>query len=238
VPIASDNVAKTFVVQHHYSASYPAARFRFGLYKGPDLQGVAVFSHPVNDRTITSVFPGNSLDGVELGRFVLLDEVPGNGESWMISRCLDLLRAEGLRGVVTFSDPMPRTSIEGRVIFGRHVGRIYQATNATYLGRGTKRTLRILPDGTVFSERTLQKIRSGEKGWNYAAGILERFGAETCPFMNRTEWLNTWLPQLTRKLRHNGNHKYCWILTRRAERPVGRAYPKQVDENPAVQLAE
>ena len=48
------------------------------------LQGVAVFSHPCNDRVLTSVFPGRATDSVELGRFVLLDEVPGNGETWML----------------------------------------------------------------------------------------------------------------------------------------------------------
>src|SRR5438067_13926750 len=48
---------KAFVVRHHYSGSYPAARFRFGLYRAAELQGVAVFSHPCSDRVLTRVFP-------------------------------------------------------------------------------------------------------------------------------------------------------------------------------------
>src|SRR4051812_6924879 len=71
--IADDRAAKAFVLAHHYAATYPAARFRFGLYRGGALCGVAVFSHPCNDRVLTNVFAGvPALACVELGRFVLL----------------------------------------------------------------------------------------------------------------------------------------------------------------------
>jgi hypothetical protein len=49
VEILSDNVARAFVERHHYSKSYPAARFRFGFYRRAELVGVAVFSVPCND---------------------------------------------------------------------------------------------------------------------------------------------------------------------------------------------
>jgi hypothetical protein len=104
--------AKDFVEAHHYSRAYPAARFRFG---------------------------GTGTESVELGRFVLLDEVPFNGETWMLGQC--------------FSDPFPRTDSSGREVFRGHLGTIYRAHNARYLGRGTPRTLRLLPDGSVLSER-------------------------------------------------------------------------------------
>ncbi len=35
----------------------------------------------------------------ELGRFVLLDSVPANGESFFLGQCFTLLRREGLAGV-------------------------------------------------------------------------------------------------------------------------------------------
>lgn len=93
--------AKAFVVGHHYSRSYPAARFRFGLYRAGELAGVAVFSHPSNDKVLTGVFPGTrAIESVELGRFVLLDDVPGNGETWFLGQCFAALRREGLCGVV------------------------------------------------------------------------------------------------------------------------------------------
>lgn len=47
VAIPDDTTAKRFVVDHHYSASYPAARWRFGLYERGALVGVAVYSVPM-----------------------------------------------------------------------------------------------------------------------------------------------------------------------------------------------
>jgi len=226
--IADDTTAKTFVLEHHYSGSYPAARFRFGLYRGEQLAGVAVFSVPCNDRALTSVFPGDPRESVELGRFVLLDDVAGNGETWFLARAFDLLRREAIRGVVSFSDPVPRRSSAGQVIFPGHVGTIYQAHNGVYLGRGTARTLRLLPDGTVVSARALQKIRARERGWEYAVALLVEHGA-SAPALGAdlAAWLRLELPRITRPLRHPGNHRYAWPLERRGRPLTARGpYPK------------
>jgi hypothetical protein len=42
--MAGDREAKEFILAHHYSASYPSARIRFGLFTAGRLAGVAVFS--------------------------------------------------------------------------------------------------------------------------------------------------------------------------------------------------
>jgi hypothetical protein len=93
-----------------------------------------------------------------LGRLVLLDEVPGNGETWFLGRCFACLRREGLAGVVLFSDPCRRLNREGVQVFGGHVGTVYQAHNAVYLGRGTPRTLALLPDGRVFGVPPVRNV--------------------------------------------------------------------------------
>src|SRR5262245_59840194 len=110
--IADDTTAKRYVLEHHYSASYPAARFRVGLYRRAQLVGVAVFSHPCNDQVL-AVLPTERLEAVELGRFVLDQDVPANGETWFLAAAFALLRHEGIRGVVSFSDPMPRARLDG-----------------------------------------------------------------------------------------------------------------------------
>lgn len=145
--IEGDTGPKAFISEHHYSHSYPAARFRFGLYRMGRLSGVAVFSHPSNDRVLTNVFACDPTLSVELGRFVLLDEVPGNGESFFLGRTFELLKALDIVGVVAFSDPTPRKNAEGEIVHRGHIGTIYQAFNGVYLGLGTARTLRILPVG-------------------------------------------------------------------------------------------
>lgn len=212
--IPDDKTARAFVEAHHYSGSYPAARARFGLFCGAALVGVCVFSQPVRG-DVLDVLPGNA--GVELGRLVLLDEVPANGESWFVARAFELLRAD-FDGVLSFADPTRG-----------HVGTVYQASNACYLGQAGRRTIRVFPDGSVLSARAISKVRAGERGWRYAAALLERYGAEPLrdPAGGR-QWLATWLPRLTRTARHPGNHRYLWALDRRLRRalPESLPYPK------------
>jgi hypothetical protein len=216
--------AKAFIVQHHYSGTYPAARRRFGLFEHGELVGVAVFSHPTNEKTITNVFGcGRASDGLELGRFVLLDRVPANGESWFLARCRDRLRDDFV-GVVTFADDVARRAADGSLIFAGHIGTIYQASNAAFLGRGTARSLRLLPDGRVFSDRAIQKIRKLERGWQYAVEQLSCYGAFDDPEDPR-EWLSYWLPRLTRIVKHPGNLKYAWSFSKRINL-AGLRYPK------------
>ncbi len=228
--LRGDAVAKEFVVTHHYARSYPAARFRFGLFTGGRLVGVAVFSHPCNDAVLTSVFPGPAADSVELGRFVLLDSVPSNGESWFLGRAFSLLRREGLRGVVSFSDPLPRRDATGHLLSPGHHGCVYQAHNGVYLGRATPRTLHLLPDGSVFSDRAAQKVRRMETGWRYAVEQLVAAGAER---PDGLEDLGGWLRRSMGALatvRHPGNHKYAWGLGPLAKRllPASLPYPRRM----------
>lgn len=208
-----DGEARAFVEATHYSRTYPAARFRFGLYRGGALVGVAVFSHPVNDKAL-AMFPGEPVESVELGRLVLLDDVPANGESWFVAQCFEGLRRHGLMGILSMSDPVPRTTADGETIFLGHRGTTYQALNALYLGRATARTLLVLPDGRVFSDRAAQKIRAQERGWKYAAEQLMNAGAPA-PDGDPRAWLTQALPLVTRKLRHPGNYRYVWTLKHR-----------------------
>ena len=222
--------AKRFVLEHHYSASYPAARWRFGLHRGGQLVGVAVFSHPCRESILTKTFPiARAREAVELGRFVLLEEVPGNGETWFLARCFDLLRGQ-VRGVLSTSDPAPRSTIDGEVVFPGHLGLIYQGHNAAYIGRGKARTLRLLPDGRVFSERSIAKVRSLERGWRHCAAQLEAAGAAPLGEPDAGDarvWLAAWLPRVTRPFPHPGNHRYAWSLDRRMVwRPTRLPYPK------------
>lgn len=229
-PITGEAEAKAFVLRHHYSATYPAARFRFGLYSGGELQGVAVFSHPCNDAVLTSVFPGSAKESVELGRFVLLDGVKANGETWFLARAFEHLKREGLRGVVSFADPVPRQSADGTMTTPGHVGTIYQAFNGLYLGRGTARTLKVLPTGATFSDRAAQKIRRQERGWRYAVEQLVSAGAP--PLVGEPgDWLKVALASL-RRVKHPGNHRYAWAFSRRERRalePRGLSYPKRAE---------
>lgn len=222
-------VAKAFVERFHYAKSYPAARFRFGLFqRGGELVGVAVFSHPMQDKVLKAL-PCDREEGVELGRLVLLDHVLANAESWFIARCFELLYRAGVRGVVSFSDPEPRTDTSGRTVFRGHVGFIYQASNACYAGRATARTLRLLPNGLVLSDRAISKVRQQERGHEYAEALLVQHGARPRrPSEDPRLWLASELPRITRPIRHHGNFKYLFGLDRRVRKrlPASLPYPK------------
>lgn len=211
--------ARAFVELHHYSGSYPAARCRAGLFQtrplsSPELVGVAVFSVPMNEATTKKYLGLGIRAGVELGRFVLLDDVGANAETWFLSRAFRLLKLEKreVRGVVSFSDPVQRSSADGSVVMPGHLGSIYQAGNATYLGRGSRGSLVLAPDGRALSPRALSKLRCDGQGAAYAyrqllaAGAPPRqLGEAGAAYVDRALKEGQF-----RRLRHPGNHVYAW----------------------------
>lgn len=226
--IPDDTTARAFVEREHYSGSYPAARERYGLWFRDQLVGVAVYSHPANDLTLKRL-PCDRLEGVELGRLVLLDSAAFNSETWFIARTFERLRRAGYRGVVSFSDPAARSDESGAVVFKGHVGQIYQASNAVFTGVSAARTQRLRRNGQVLSARAISKIRSRDVGWRYSAALLERDGAD--PLGEREDsraWLAKWLPRLTRTFRHPGNLTYLFGLDAATKRRLPRslAYPR------------
>lgn len=235
--------AKRFVVTHHYSASYPAARFRAGLFRlgssAPrELVGVAVFSQGMNNFAVPKYTGLEAIAGVDLGRFVLLDEVEANGETWFLGRAFDLLaqKRADLRAVISYADPLPRVDELGRETTPGHVGTIYQAHNGRYLGRSKRETLTLTRCGRVLSRRSLSKIRNEERGAASAYRALVAAGApERRPLEEPAAYVERALVEGPfRKIRHPGNHVYAWPLgDRRARHEVlkgfagAQAYPKR-----------
>lgn len=248
--------ARHFVIQHHYSATMPAAIHHHGLIHTPteQLVGVAVASVPVSRRTLTNVFPTLQpyAQSVELGRFVLLDDVPANAETWTLARVLRCWYQAGVRGVVSFADPMPRVTAAGETLLRGHWGTIYQAagTGDNYTGRGTARTLTLLPDGTILNARAAQKVRAQETGHAYVERRLEHLGAvPKRPGEDPRRWLQDALATVgASRVRHRGPHRYVFPLGRsHRERsriplgvPIGLPYPKRLDPpgSPAAGKAE
>ncbi len=211
----SDRLASEFVRAHHYSGSYPAAVFRLGLYRMKELVGVCVFGVPAQKASIPKwcgLSPGS---GVVLSRFVLLDDVPANGETWFLARSFEaLIRGKkDLLAVLSYSDPVPRRTSEGRIVMPGHVGTIYQAFNGSYHGRSKRETQWFGPDGRLFDRRSFSKIRNGEVGAEasykrlIALGVSPKRSHETWPvYILRIK------EEFFRKVRHTGNHVYTWPL--------------------------
>lgn len=236
-PIAEAD-ARALVAAHHYARTSPPSRLRYGLFEAAQLVGAALLSVPPQDSVLTNVFPelAPREESLELGRLVLLDSVPANAESYFLARVWELAAGADVRGVVSFSDPLPRAAEDGRAVAPGHIGIVYQASNALYLGRGTPRTLTLLPDGTVLSDRSVQKLRADDRSCGtverqlVAAGARQREAGEPT-----SAWVREALATARlRKVRHPGNHRYAFTLgDRRARRSVRvalepRPYPKEV----------
>ena len=214
---------KRFVIEHHYSGSMPPTRFVVGLWHKPsrflqdELVGVAAFTVSVQERAIPAWLGGiHPRLGVELGRFVLSDSVEANGESWSLSRAWRLLREHlpEVVGVLSYSDPLELTALDGSVVKRGHTGCIYRAFNGAYLGRASARTLLLASDGRVVSERALSKLRNGEVGAGYATRQLVEAGA---PKRMLSESADAWIDRTLRsgafrRVRHPGNLVFAWAL--------------------------
>jgi hypothetical protein len=223
VELIGDGPARAFVTTHHYSRSYPAAVAAYGLFERvaphqQNLVGVAVFSVPMQPKA-ADAYGAKGAPFCELGRFVLLDHVGDNGESWFLRRALKQLGTDkrtpdgrsSYALCLAYSDPVPRTDLKGRVIFSGHYGRIYGASSALYLGRGTARTHWLTPDGTIVSPRALSKLRNEERGARYAYEFLIGHGAPPIRTgESNADYIRRALSNgRFRKLRHAGNHAYA-----------------------------
>ena len=251
--------AKPFVRENHYLGSMPSVRRCYGLYEaGALLVGVAVLSYPQSEKTIPAAFPElPPIEAADLGRFVLVDRVPANGESHFLGEVRKMAarpstladpakkgdpeeeaRKIPLRGLVMFSDPVARRRADGSLLTPGHWGVIYQASNCEFLGRSGKSTEAVFPDGTVFGRRTAQKVRKQEQGHAYAERMLIARGARPMrPGEKPAAWLREALDAAGAKpFRHPGKFKYAIALGEdRSDRAsvviaggLGhRAYPKR-----------
>lgn len=226
--------ARSFVVSHHYSQSFPAARHSVGLYRqGADgrahVVGVAVFSVPMNQAVVPKYTGLLAEAGVELGRFVLLDDAPMPAESWFLSRAFANLRAAkpGIEAVVSYADPATWRSSDGMVVKPGHIGKAYWALSARYHGRTDARSRWVAGEGRAVSERALSKIRNAESGHAYAAAQLVALGAEApAEGQCRRAWLEGLSRQgFLRRALAPGKHAYAWGLTRRARATARRFAP-------------
>lgn len=230
VDLVEERAARPFVGAHHYSGTFPAARRSIGLFRGAVLVGVAVFGVPAQAATIPRWTGLPASSGVVLSRFVLLDDVPGNGETWFLRRAFAALRVEipDLGAVVSYSDPVERLDATGRRVKPGHVGVIYQAFNGRYLGRSAPETMILDPAGRSIDRRGLSKIRNGETG---AAGAVVRLVAAGAPTRRPHEDGAAYVARALAegpfvRVRHPGNHVYAWPLSRRVVLPDGGAYPR------------
>lgn len=223
VEIIPFQMAKEFVETHHYSGSIGTCRLAVGLFYKPFsfekeiLGGVAIIGNPIQPQAIRTYFDGLDAQlGVEMNRLVLLDSIPFNGESFLIGKTLRLLKRSRpeLRGCLSYCDPVPHYSEDGRLQKKGHVGTVYRCTNAAFKGRSGPRTQFLDRNGRVVSERSLSKLRLGERGEDGIYQTLLELGA---PPRRSGEQADAYIRRALvegpfRKFRHPGKVVFAWGL--------------------------
>ena len=109
-----------WLLKKHYAHRIPSISYAFGLYEDKKLIGVCTFGTPASDN-ISKLIP--DYNTIELNRLVVTDMDEKNITSFFVSKCLKLL-------------PTPISIISYADTGQGHIGKIYQATNWIYTGKG------------------------------------------------------------------------------------------------------
>jgi hypothetical protein len=199
------DVAKEFIVKHHYTHKFGSTRYAIGVYyietsnnvlfstTYEKLIGCMTYGHPVSNRTINSIAPNLGLDEVlELTRLVCLDGYGKNLESYVIGQSFDWLRknAPEVKVLVSYADPEQA-----------HTGGIYRATNWLYQGCGVSK---LMPDFSLKLEE------DGE--WIHSRTVGARYGNKKVQNLAKSIGHTFWRKEETAK------HRYIYFLCNKKEK--------------------
>lgn len=119
--------AMDIVIREHYLRRKAPCSLAWGLFLGEALKGVICYGTPSSAPLRSGIAgPENAKNVLELTRLWVADDVPRNGESFLIGRTVRRVDKEI---IVSYADTQ-----QG------HVGVVYQATNWIYTGLSARRT--------------------------------------------------------------------------------------------------
>lgn len=154
------------VIANHYMHRKCPCSKAYGLVSPEgEIKGVVTYGVPCSSTLLKGICGKEEMYNVyELNRVWVADDVPANGESFLVGNTLKLLDREI---IVSFSD----TSVG-------HVGYIYQATNFLYCGLSAK-----------FTDPRVRGME-GKHHASFAHGmnrqqIIDTYGAENVYFVER-----------------------------------------------------
>jgi hypothetical protein len=117
--------------------SLPVATTCYGLIYGGKLSGVAVVGSACSPTVGASI--GIKNEGIcELRRFALRDNMPKNTASYFLSRVIK--KIAGYNVLISYADSQ-----------AGHIGSIYQACNAIYLGCSQENRI-VMPSGEIIKD--------------------------------------------------------------------------------------
>jgi hypothetical protein len=165
--------AMDVIVREHYLHRKAPCSVAFGLFKEDILMGVICYGTPSSATLRTGIAgPQYATNVVELTRLWVSDEVPKNGESFLIGRTL---KHAGKEIVVSYAE-----------IDQGHVGTVYQATNWLYTGLSAKRTNWVIEGVDKHCQTLADKYTAKEIREKYG----DRFSLQPRPRKHRYVYVN------------------------------------------------
>lgn len=156
---------ETVIAYHYMHRKCPCSRAYGLIANDGSLKGVVTYGVPCSSTLLKGICGEEEMHNVyELNRLWVAEDVPKNGESFLVGNSIKDLDKEI---IVSFSD----TSVG-------HVGYIYQATNFLYCGLSARfRDVRV-------------KGKEGQHIASFAHGmtneqVIEKYGAENVYFVER-----------------------------------------------------
>ena len=143
--------AVSFVQEHHYSPVMPRlTKHYLGIFLGDRLVGVLTLGWGTQPRqTINKLFPGLASDDYfEIGKMCMLDEMPRNSESQMISLVIKWIKRNFPEKLFLY------TMADG--IMGK-CGYVYQASNFLYGGKYLTQVY-MMPNGEKLHPRSAKPL--------------------------------------------------------------------------------
>ena len=155
-------LAKPFIIKHHYTQAFGKASIILGLYKidHPELQGVITFGQCSGRLVAQSICEGgNEKNVMEFLRMVVLDDCDCP-RTYFMSKAVTILRQKypAVKCLVTYAD-----QTEG------HTGTVYRANSWKHVGQ-TGAKYHYTLDGTRYNKRIIwdHAVRLGIKEKEYA----------------------------------------------------------------------
>ena len=193
VHLISNNTARRFVFEHHYSQVMPRiTKLCIGGFENDILVAVATLGYGVRPKhTIQKCFPGLSVgDYLEIGKLCVSDDMPRNSESQFIAKMIKLIRRANPELMLLYS------WADG--ILGKP-GYVYQASNF-YFGGHIWTEMYLDAEGHRVHPRTMQGLSNGPRVGKFktrryettrALGFTKYFGKQfryVYPLCNKREW--------------------------------------------------
>ena len=159
----------------HYTNSGGNMTWRYGAWVNNNLIGVIGFNLPTRS-VCESVFGAEYFDTiVHMGRLICDESAPKNIESKIISESLRAIKKDvpQFQAVITYAAP-----------HAGHIGTVYQATNALYIGLGG--------DTRLYIDKENKQRSTYQHGKNISATMAQEMG-----------WSVSKIPQ---------KHRYLYLL--------------------------